>query len=155
MHSNMCLLLLNVWLLVKEIVYSYLSMNLLPLGDFKRQRPVMEELVHFLTESGYFHLQATKPDTIGTWCNFFSWFGRVFMLIILCCKQVINMINKRPWECKMFKRNDVCFRSRSKWFASWFGVVYHREIFDRHELQLQVPRGRRISGEIHVRRADR
>lgn len=68
MHSNLCITY-GKWALLKEILYSYLPSCLSPSGNFERRMSPKKELFAFLTETGYFHIQATKPDTIGVGLN--------------------------------------------------------------------------------------
>ncbi|EFN83233.1 juvenile hormone epoxide hydrolase 2 [Harpegnathos saltator] len=64
MHSNMCTIM-NLWSMLKETFYSYLPSSISPFGDFKPRLSPKDQLIFTLRESGYFHIQATKPDTIG------------------------------------------------------------------------------------------
>lgn len=65
-HSNMCLL--NTPLsIMKAVVASYKPEKYLPSRFFRDHHfPLSEKLQMLIQESGYFHIQATKPDTIGT-----------------------------------------------------------------------------------------
>jgi len=38
-------------------------------SDYKKVIPLGEKFKYILGESGYFHLQATKPDTVGVALN--------------------------------------------------------------------------------------
>lgn len=51
---------------MKEVFYSYLPSCLSPLGDFRPRMTSKEETIALASETGYFHIQATKPDTVGT-----------------------------------------------------------------------------------------
>ncbi|KAL6426993.1 hypothetical protein ACFW04_009295 [Cataglyphis niger] len=62
MHSNMCLIVKN-WVLMKQMLYEYFS-SLLPWVK-KTGKSRAFSYKNFLVETGYFHIQATKPDTIG------------------------------------------------------------------------------------------
>lgn len=59
--------IMNIWSSIKETFYKFLPSCISPLGDFKPAKTMKEELIFFAAESGYFHIQATKPDTIGTY----------------------------------------------------------------------------------------
>lgn len=65
-HSNMCVL--NTPLaIMKSIVASFNPEKYLPSRFFTEHHfPLTDKLIWALEESGYFHIQATKPDTIGT-----------------------------------------------------------------------------------------
>ncbi|XP_014484117.1 PREDICTED: uncharacterized protein LOC106749308 [Dinoponera quadriceps] len=64
MHSNLCSVI-NIWSLLKELFYYYLPSSLSPSGDFYQGISLNQQLIAFLQETGYFHIQATKVDTIG------------------------------------------------------------------------------------------
>lgn len=65
-HSNMCMMPMTPLALVKGLVAEWL-----PSGRVVADRhrdfhfPASQKLAYTVLESGYFHLQATKPDTIG------------------------------------------------------------------------------------------
>jgi len=64
-HSNMCVLHTPLAFL-KSIVASYQPEKYLPSQFFYEHHfPVMTKLKMLIEESGYFHIQATKPDTVG------------------------------------------------------------------------------------------
>jgi len=58
MHSNLCTIL-SKWKLMKNIVSSFLSWTKTRKGGVSL----------FLGETGYYHIQATKPDTVGVGLN--------------------------------------------------------------------------------------
>ncbi|KAL6258665.1 hypothetical protein P5V15_010618 [Pogonomyrmex californicus] len=61
MHSNLCLVL-SKWVLLKKMLFNNFS-SLLPWRKTKKEKFLT------LTETGYFHIQATKPDTVGVGLN--------------------------------------------------------------------------------------
>ncbi|EDV38012.1 uncharacterized protein Dana_GF13741 [Drosophila ananassae] len=64
-HSNMCVLNSPLAIL-KGIYASFYPEKYLPSRFFVDHHfPVWEKYLELLKESGYFHIQATKPDTIG------------------------------------------------------------------------------------------
>ncbi|XP_037951160.1 juvenile hormone epoxide hydrolase 1 isoform X2 [Teleopsis dalmanni] len=65
-HSNMCML--NTPLsTIKQIIASFAPEKFLPSRFFYEHHfPTLEKLAFLIEESGYFHIQATKPDTVGT-----------------------------------------------------------------------------------------
>ncbi|XP_030377463.1 juvenile hormone epoxide hydrolase 1 [Scaptodrosophila lebanonensis] len=68
-HSNMCLLNSPLAIL-KGIYANYFPEKYLPSRFFiEHHFPIWEKYMYLLQESGYFHLQATKPDTIGAALN--------------------------------------------------------------------------------------
>ncbi|XP_001360678.2 juvenile hormone epoxide hydrolase 1 [Drosophila pseudoobscura] len=64
-HSNMCVL--NSPLAILKGIYgTYFSEKIIPSRFFYDHHfPVWDKYADLLRESGYFHIQATKPDTIG------------------------------------------------------------------------------------------
>lgn len=65
-HSNMCVLQTPL-AIMKSIVASFKPEKFLPSRFFHDHHfPLSEKLKMLMEESGYFHMQATKPDTIGT-----------------------------------------------------------------------------------------
>lgn len=65
-HSNMCAIF-TPWANVKQFVSSFYPTYFV--GDEKHVEwyyPVSKILMELLKESGYMHIQSTKPDTIGT-----------------------------------------------------------------------------------------
>lgn len=65
-HSNMCVMQTPL-AIMKSIVASFMPEKFLPSRFFHDHHfPLSEKLKFYLEESGYFHIQATKPDTIGT-----------------------------------------------------------------------------------------
>lgn len=63
MHSNMCVILTKS-ILIKQALCEHLS-SLLPWTKKTNTRKQMFSMKIILLETGYFHIQATKPDTIG------------------------------------------------------------------------------------------
>lgn len=65
-HSNMCTSsIFSTTSIFKKFIASFYPPLFIP-GEFADfVFPAMEKLPNILEESGYFHLQATKPDTIG------------------------------------------------------------------------------------------
>ncbi|XP_072746900.1 juvenile hormone epoxide hydrolase 2-like [Anoplolepis gracilipes] len=66
MHSNMCLVT-RIKSLIKQALYNRLFSFLPSIKKSKKSR--MFEGKSFLLETGYFHIQATKPDTVGVGLN--------------------------------------------------------------------------------------
>ena len=65
-HSNMCVLTTPL-AIMKNIVASFYPEKFLTSRLFHGHHfPLGEKLSWLIEESGYFHIQATKPDTIGT-----------------------------------------------------------------------------------------
>uniref|UniRef100_A0A1I8PC52 Epoxide hydrolase n=1 Tax=Stomoxys calcitrans TaxID=35570 RepID=A0A1I8PC52_STOCA len=65
-HSNMCVLQTPL-AIMKSIVANFYPEKFIPSRFFTEHHfPLSEKLKFLLEESGYFHIQATKPDTIGT-----------------------------------------------------------------------------------------
>ncbi|XP_029675340.1 juvenile hormone epoxide hydrolase 2-like [Formica exsecta] len=62
MHSNMCSVMKRQ-VLMKQMLYGYLS-SFLPWTK-KTGKSQAFSYKSFLVETGYFHIQATKPDTVG------------------------------------------------------------------------------------------
>ena len=52
---------------LKFILGSYLPSLILddPVKDYKKLYPIQDQLYFMMRESGYMHIQATKPDTVG------------------------------------------------------------------------------------------
>ncbi|CAL1689410.1 unnamed protein product [Lasius platythorax] len=70
MHSNMCSIMRNK-ALMKQALYEYLS-SFLPWAKKTRQTDHQRRAFShksILLETGYFHIQATKPDTVGVGLN--------------------------------------------------------------------------------------
>lgn len=64
LHSNMCSVLTPtslVWSFIGTYFPSILGVN----EHYSRFFPISRVLSTLIEESGYFHIQATKPDTIG------------------------------------------------------------------------------------------
>ncbi|XP_032670380.1 juvenile hormone epoxide hydrolase 2-like [Odontomachus brunneus] len=64
LHSNFCTTI-SIWSTMKQAIYRFLPSWISPLGDWKPRKTMKQELIFMLAESGYFHIQATKPDTVG------------------------------------------------------------------------------------------
>ncbi|XP_015599931.1 juvenile hormone epoxide hydrolase 2 [Cephus cinctus] len=64
LHSNMCIVL-SPWNMLKMILYSYFPSLLLSAEDYHRMYPLSTRFLRNLEETGYFHIQSTKPDTVG------------------------------------------------------------------------------------------
>lgn len=65
-HSNMCMhSLFSKTSIFKKFIASFYPPLFMPKEFVDFVFPAMEKLPNILEESGYFHLQATKPDTIG------------------------------------------------------------------------------------------
>lgn len=60
LHSNLCIVL-NKWILLKKALTSFKE-SFLPWGKTKKRTGLS------LGETGYYHIQATKPDTVGMQC---------------------------------------------------------------------------------------
>ncbi|XP_012538919.1 juvenile hormone epoxide hydrolase 2 [Monomorium pharaonis] len=65
MHSNFCITLTK-WTLLKNILN--LS-SFLPWMNTKKTKKIGSSFSSFLLETGYYHIQATKPDTVGVGLN--------------------------------------------------------------------------------------
>ncbi|XP_033222724.1 juvenile hormone epoxide hydrolase 2-like [Belonocnema kinseyi] len=63
-HSNMCLLMAP-WNFVKTFLFSYFPSFIMPQENVHLTYPLSKHWLFKLEESGYFHIQATKPDTVG------------------------------------------------------------------------------------------
>ncbi|CAL1260815.1 unnamed protein product [Larinioides sclopetarius] len=63
-HVNMLSAMPKSWDLVKAVLVAYFP-SLVPPAEYKGFYPFLQRLKMILAESGYFHLQSTKPDTIG------------------------------------------------------------------------------------------
>ncbi|XP_015523705.1 juvenile hormone epoxide hydrolase 1-like [Neodiprion virginianus] len=64
MHSNMCIVMQPQTFLTTYI-YSFWPSMLIPEEDYHLMYPLSEKWSRRLEESGYLHIQATKPDTLG------------------------------------------------------------------------------------------
>ena len=69
---------------------------LLKPSDYKKVIPLGEKFLFIMGESGYFHIQATKPDTVGVGLNtsplglaayiiekFSTWWINPFSILVL------------------------------------------------------------------------
>ncbi|KAF8765091.1 Epoxide hydrolase 1 like protein [Argiope bruennichi] len=63
-HVNMLSGMPKSWDLVKATLVAYFP-SLIPAAEYKAFYPFLEKVKLLIAESGYFHLQSTKPDTIG------------------------------------------------------------------------------------------
>lgn len=52
-------------LLVKHIIASYFPSLIVDKEDMANLKPLKTFVLDLLVESGYYHIQATKPNTIG------------------------------------------------------------------------------------------
>lgn len=69
-HSNICFV--NTPMShIKGIIASYFPSKFVPPKYHDFHFPISKHLINFITESGYMHIQATKPDTIGLYKYFF------------------------------------------------------------------------------------
>lgn len=68
LHSNMCFISSGTSL-IKYILGSFYPSAFAPPGFLERTYPMSKTLSKLLEESGYFHIQATKPDTVGKNCG--------------------------------------------------------------------------------------
>lgn len=64
-HSNMCFTN-GVISMIKGFIINYYPSLFLEKDQEEFHVPALEKFFHLIEESGYFHIQATKPDTIGT-----------------------------------------------------------------------------------------
>lgn len=64
-HSNMCTTLAPMST-VKTIIASFYPKAFVPVEYVHFFYPYLPQLAEIVQETGYFHIQATKPDTIGT-----------------------------------------------------------------------------------------
>ena len=64
MHSNLCVVL-TPWNFFKQFLFSYFPSFIMPQEDSNLSYPLSKHLSFKMEESGYFHIQATKPDTVG------------------------------------------------------------------------------------------
>lgn len=65
MHSNMCFINSPLQI-IKTIIGSYFpSLIGIPKDQAELVYPVLPKYANLILETGYMHLQATKPDTIG------------------------------------------------------------------------------------------
>lgn len=70
MHSNWCTVYSSKQLL-KTFIGSYFpSLIGIPKDQEKYIYPMSEKFSFLMLESGYFHIQATKPDTVGRYYSF-------------------------------------------------------------------------------------
>ena len=65
MHSNMPINDQGVMHSLKIFIGSYFPSLILPPVDHSKVWPFMDTFYYLLQETGYVHLQATKPDTVG------------------------------------------------------------------------------------------
>ncbi|GFU34784.1 epoxide hydrolase 1 [Nephila pilipes] len=64
-HLNMCSSGPKSWEIFKAIIIAYFPSLVSP-AEYKALFPFWEKFKTILQESGYFHIQATKPDTVGS-----------------------------------------------------------------------------------------
>jgi len=89
MHSNFCIIL-NKWALLKEALK---EVSFFLLWTKKAPR------ISLLGDSGYYHIQATRPDTIGTGCIYIIYPGKFFSEFFI--------------RIETFFRNTACVRVRA------------------------------------------
>lgn len=65
MHSNWCAVYSSLQLLKTYIGSYFPSLIGIPKDQEKYIYPMSEKFSFLMLESGYFHIQATKPDTVG------------------------------------------------------------------------------------------
>lgn len=64
-HSNSCFAASPLFF-VKQYIASWSPRHFVPSPEYESFHfPGTDKLTNFIAETGYFHLQATKPDTIG------------------------------------------------------------------------------------------
>lgn len=69
MHSNWCFVFSPLQLAKTVLGYYYPSLVGIPENQEKYMYPLSKKISFLLEESGYFHIQATKPDTVGKCLN--------------------------------------------------------------------------------------
>lgn len=67
-HSNMCIVM-SGWSTFKTILYSVVPSLITTKETYPLMYPLKKHWGLLLKESGYFHIQATRPDTIGVGLN--------------------------------------------------------------------------------------
>lgn len=65
-HSNMCAVLSSK-VLLKTVLYAIAPSLMVSIEDEGRMYPLKPKLLRHVEETGYLHIQATKPDTVGTY----------------------------------------------------------------------------------------
>lgn len=65
LHSNMCIAQLRFMNYIKLYVGSYFPSFVIEPNEVDIVYPMSKSFSFLLEESGYFHIQATKPDTVG------------------------------------------------------------------------------------------
>jgi juvenile hormone epoxide hydrolase len=70
-HSNMCMVN-SFWSTIKLFLYSFYPTLLVKPEHVNKIYPMSAKFVNRLLESGYMHIQATKPDTVGKEINLYS-----------------------------------------------------------------------------------
>lgn len=65
LHSNMCVAQMRLMNYIKLFVGSYFPTLVVESNEVDRVYPMSRSFSFLLEETGYFHLQATKPDTVG------------------------------------------------------------------------------------------
>lgn len=68
LHSNMCITL-SPWSMFKVILYSFVPSLITTDETYHLMYPLKKHWAFTLRESGYYHIQSTKPDTIGVGLN--------------------------------------------------------------------------------------
>lgn len=74
LHVNMYFFGLTSWDLVKYIIVNWFPF-LVSKEEYNIAFPIKKQILTFLKEGGYFHIQATKPDTLGKIYLFFPHFN--------------------------------------------------------------------------------
>lgn len=65
LHSNMCVAQMRLLNYIKLFVGSYFPSLVVEPNEIEHVYPMSKPFFFLLEEGGYFHLQATKPDTVG------------------------------------------------------------------------------------------
>ncbi|XP_072022682.1 epoxide hydrolase 1-like isoform X1 [Amphiura filiformis] len=68
-HTNWALPEQGMLKRLQIMIGSYFPSLILPAVDHVKVWPAMDKLFYLLQETGYFHIQATKPDTVGHGLN--------------------------------------------------------------------------------------
>ena len=69
LHSNMCVAQMRLLNYIKLFVGSYFPSLVVEPNEIEHVYPMSKPFFFLLEEGGYFHLQATKPDTVGKLSN--------------------------------------------------------------------------------------
>lgn len=135
--------------------------------DVKKIFPIKQKLVvSAVKETGYMHIQSTKPDTAGKRPSTCGKATHYFSIIInnLFCRRcfwnviffTVLMLDIKEWYlfiCLFFKCNvptisvAVCiliYRTWSEWLACWFDGIYPGEVFNLDWSGVHKPWGWRL-----------